>query len=343
MLLVHYGLVAGQTPVNSCRNHVTMQPPVSIQQRYLPPCIPTKRASFAFWTSMEPTINDQQTIQLQVNTISKIHFRQTQRERETHTGRTLYYVHIFIFLFTLPPLACSVAILTTKHELSSGMGKGCAYCLILGLKMQFSIFSLEISLCRFIVNVTIGWQSMYRHIHPIDTVIVYYGHLFIHCDIPLKWIHTKKFSDTKSQNDQQDQPWRENCTRDRERNGKIEQEREINWERERKRVEERKRICVRVCGSIQVRWQQLEKPTFQMKWHLELIEFKLARKIRIPNIFSSFVCKNDCVPMTMTTTTNYVRQKPTSNLENLLTCLSHHSRVLNYKWQGVTIYLTQFY
>lgn len=64
---VIHGLIAGQTPVSLYQDHVTMLPPVFIQQQYLPLCIQIKRVSFAFWTSMERIINDQQTIRHQVN------------------------------------------------------------------------------------------------------------------------------------------------------------------------------------------------------------------------------------------------------------------------------------
>lgn len=75
-LLVHYGLIADQTPVDSCWARSTILALASIQRLYLTPCPPIKRISFAFWASMERIINDRQTIRHQVNSVKALRNKQ---------------------------------------------------------------------------------------------------------------------------------------------------------------------------------------------------------------------------------------------------------------------------
>lgn len=54
-----------------------------------------------------------------------------------------------------------------------------------------AVLKYNFPFCRFIVNFSIDWQSKCL-IRFTDTVNVYYGHLFLRCDIPLKWIENTK-------------------------------------------------------------------------------------------------------------------------------------------------------
>lgn len=196
-----YCLIADQTPVVSCWAPSITLALAFFQRLSSTPCPPIKRISFAFWASMERIINDRQTILHQVNIVSK------NRVLHRHISLSIYlYKHmhplsyasgcivfvivrsniqcIYIYRYNIENVWCT----THMTEWCSLYGDMCCQWVLaqaiaifdlLGLKTQFSILPFY----RFIDNAKIGWQS--KCIRSIHSVNVYYGHLFIHCDIPL--------------------------------------------------------------------------------------------------------------------------------------------------------------
>lgn len=271
-LLVHYGLIADQTPVDSCWARSTILALASIQRLYLTPCPPIKRISFAFWASMERIINDRRTIRHQVNSVKAL--RNKQMYACSTMRKSILSVCVCVCLMCVSRWMLCVLLLPLLVA-------------VVRLYWIASIWSLvskhNFPFYRFIDNAHIGWQS--KCIRFIHSVNVYYGHLFIHCDIPLKWIFPptyQKLHHTKIQCDRM-----------------IERGRSERWES----TQRVSCLCVCVCiSNIDRYWETLSVK--QMKWEwgtwaaviernnsiyrrlinmnrcwcIEFIEFKLAER-----------------------------------------------------------------
>lgn len=141
-LLVHYGLIADQTPVDSCWARSTILALASIQRLYLTPCPPIKRISFAFWASMERIINDRQTIRHQVNSVKAL--RNKQMYACSTMRKSILSVCVCVCLMCVSRWMLCVCVCAAAA--ASG---GCSasllnrFYLILGLKTQFSILQVH--------------------------------------------------------------------------------------------------------------------------------------------------------------------------------------------------------